>query len=229
MKENMDTFICNKCFSTTYRGKKPFCLTQCGHIYCHGCIQQAEKQCPQCQQLDIFSVELQQPSLSKVEYFFAPLNESLESLHKICGFQHNQMKIMIQRFHDIDKKYEKLKSHYYNVTQNNKLLRDKYIKLKMENIEQKKKLMSFEVKSRTLNSLSDTSTPLSVNNQRNMNIRNTPNSYFSSCGTNISSQSSNIGRGHRILEGFRIPYPRSVKSVGSRGTSDSNSTYTFGR
>lgn len=41
----------------------------------------------------------------------------------------------------------------------------------MENIEQKKKLMSFEVKSRTLNSLSDTSTPLSVNNQRNMNIR----------------------------------------------------------
>lgn len=36
----MDPFICNKCFSTTYRGKKPFCLTQCGHVYCHGCIQQ---------------------------------------------------------------------------------------------------------------------------------------------------------------------------------------------
>ncbi|OAD53190.1 hypothetical protein WN48_10608, partial [Eufriesea mexicana] len=97
----MDMYICNKCSSTTYRGKKPFCLTQCGHIYCQGCIQQAEKQCPQCQQMDIFSIELQQPSLSRVENFFAPLNESLESLHKICGFQNNQMEILIQRFHEI--------------------------------------------------------------------------------------------------------------------------------
>ncbi|XP_034187883.1 uncharacterized protein LOC117607833 [Osmia lignaria lignaria] len=224
----MDTFICNKCFATPYRGKKPFCLTQCGHIYCHGCIQQAEKQCPQCQQPDIFSVELQQPSLAKVENFFAPLNESLESLHKICGFQNNQVKIMIQRFYEIDKKYEKLKTHYYNLTHNIKMLRDKYIKLKTENTEQKKKLMTFEVNNRTLNSLSD-STPLSVENQRNANRRQAPNSYFSSCGTNISSQSFNAGRGHTILEGFRIPYPLSVKSVGSRGTSDSNSTYTFRR
>lgn len=52
-----------------------------------------------------------------------------------------------------------------------KMLRDKYTKLKMENAEQKKKLMAFEVNNRTLNSLSDASTPLSVQNQRNANIR----------------------------------------------------------
>ncbi|XP_071872017.1 probable E3 SUMO-protein ligase RNF212 [Bombus fervidus] len=220
----MDMFICNKCFATPHRGKKPFCLTQCGHIYCNGCIQQAEKQCPQCQQIDIFSVELQQPSLSKVENFFAPLNESLESLHKICGFQNNQMKIMIQRFHEIDKKYETLKSHYYSLTQNMKMMRDKYIKLKMENTEQKKKLMSFEMQNRTLNSLSDVSTPIKSGNNRSSKMRPASNSYFS-CGANMSSQSFDVRKGNAMFEGFRIPYPHIVRSVGSRGTSDTNSTY----
>ncbi|KOX68939.1 hypothetical protein WN51_06859 [Melipona quadrifasciata] len=109
----MELFICNNCFTTPHRGKKPFCLTQCGHVYCNGCIRQGnnkqhkmidiapEKQCPQCRQIDIFSVELQQPSLSKVENFFVPLNESLELLQKTSGFQNNQMKITIERFHEI--------------------------------------------------------------------------------------------------------------------------------
>lgn len=72
----------------------------------------AEKQCPQCQQMDIFSVELQQPSLSRVENFFAPLNESLETLHKICGFQNNQMNIVIQRFHEIVRFFYNLQLKY---------------------------------------------------------------------------------------------------------------------
>ncbi|CAK9811665.1 hypothetical protein ANTPLA_LOCUS7115 [Anthophora plagiata] len=220
-------FICNKCFATAPRGKKPFCLTQCGHIYCHGCIQQAEKQCPQCQQMDIFSVELQQPSLSRVENFFAPLSESLESLHKICGFQNNQMKILTQRFHEIDKKYETLKSHYYNLTQNMKLIREKYMKLKMENAEQRKKLMSYEMQNRTLHSLNHISTPINSANQRSAKIRNGSNSYFSSCGTGISNQSFNVEKGRPILTGFRIPHPQSIRSAGSRATSDTNSNYTF--
>ncbi|XP_076231316.1 uncharacterized protein LOC143177328 [Calliopsis andreniformis] len=162
----MDMFVCNKCFATIHRGKKPFCLTQCGHIYCNGCIPQAEKQCPQCQRVDIFSVELQQPSLSKVENFFAPINESLESLCKVYGFQNNQIKIMIQRFHEIDKKYELLKSHYCNLNQNMKVLKDKYVKLKMEYTKQREKLISMETHNKTLNSLSDISTPIDCNIKR---------------------------------------------------------------
>ncbi|KAK9299451.1 hypothetical protein QLX08_007482 [Tetragonisca angustula] len=225
----MELFVCNNCFTTPHRGKKPFCLTQCGHIYCNGCIRQAEKQCPQCQQIDIFSVELQQPSLSKVENFFVPLNESLELLQKTSGFQNNQIKITIERFHEIDKKYEMLKSHYYNLTQNMKAIKDKYIKLKMENIEQKKKLMSFEIQNsrfKTLNSFSDTSTPKS-GNQRSLRTRPTSNSYISSCGTNASNKSFNTTKGNAMLESFRIPFdPRTIRSIDSRGTSNAaNSTY----
>ncbi|XP_043251144.1 RING finger protein narya [Colletes gigas] len=222
----MDLFICNKCSITTQRGKKPFCLTQCGHIYCNGCIQQAEKQCPQCQQMGVYSVELQQPSLARVENFFAPVTESLESLNKICGFQNNQTKLVIQRFYEIDKKYEMLKSHYYNLSQSMKILRDKYMKLKVENVDQRKKLMSIEIQNRTLNSMSSTSTPFNPTNRRNKG-RNTGNSYLLSCGTNMSSQSYNTGKGNTILEGFRIPNPQSVKLIAPNGDSNTRSTYTF--
>lgn len=52
-----------------------------------------------------------------------------------------------------------------------KMVRDKYIKLKMENTEQKKKLMSFEMQNRTLNSLSDVSTPIKSGNNRSSKMR----------------------------------------------------------
>lgn len=52
-----------------------------------------------------------------------------------------------------------------------KMVRDKYIKLKMENTEQKKKLMSFEMQTRTLNSLSDVSTPIKSSNNRSSKMR----------------------------------------------------------
>ncbi|XP_076681935.1 uncharacterized protein LOC143376031 [Andrena cerasifolii] len=221
----MEAFICNKCFTSVNRGKKPFCLTQCGHIYCNGCIQQAEKQCPQCQQLDVFSVELQQPSLSRVENFFAPLSESLDSLTKICGFQNNQIKIMLQRFNEIDRKYDMLKSHYFNLSQSVKPLKDKYLKLKVEHMEMQKKLAAMEMRNRTLNA-GDLSTPMNPSINRNQ-ARNIPSSGISSYGPNLSSQSFSLGKEHQMLDGFRIPH--SVQSMSSRGTSDTNSAYTFRR
>ncbi|KOX68940.1 hypothetical protein WN51_06860 [Melipona quadrifasciata] len=121
-----------------------------------------------------------------------------------------------------------LKSHYYNLMQNMKAIKDKYIKLKMENIEQKKKLMSFEIQNsrlKTLNSFSDISTPKS-NNQRSLRTRPTSNSYVSSCGTNLSNKSFDTTKGKAMLESFRIPFdPRTIRSVDSRGTLNANSTY----
>ncbi|XP_076231274.1 uncharacterized protein LOC143177292 [Calliopsis andreniformis] len=217
----MDMFICNRCFATVSRGKKPFCLTQCGHVYCKGCIPQAEKQCPQCQQMDIFSVQLQQPSLAKVENFFIPLNESLELLHKVYGFQSNQMKIVMHRFHDIDKKYETLKSHCYNLTRNLKVLQDKYVKLQMDYTQLQEKLMSMKMHSSSLNSLSNISTPINSTNKRIS--RNMSNSCFTSSGVGMSCEFSNTEKERKILRGLHIP--PSVSSNGFRGTS--NATYTF--
>lgn len=34
----MNTYICNKCYSTKNRRKKPFRITQCGHIFCDNCL-----------------------------------------------------------------------------------------------------------------------------------------------------------------------------------------------
>ncbi|XP_076175317.1 uncharacterized protein LOC143150740 [Ptiloglossa arizonensis] len=221
----MDMFICNKCFTTTQRGKKPFYLTQCGHVYCNGCIQLADRQCPECQQVGVYSVKLQPPSLSKVEHFFVPLTESLETLKKIYGFQNNQVKLMIQRFYEIDKKYEVLKLHYYNLTQNMKVLKDKYMKLKMENADLRKKLTSVEIHNKTLHS-NNITTPRNSTNTRN-NGRNTKKLYLTSSGTNVSSKSFNVENESIMSEGFRIPSLQSLKLSGPSGASNTRSTYTF--
>ncbi|XP_078051443.1 uncharacterized protein LOC144477591 [Augochlora pura] len=161
----MDTYICNKCYATAHRGRQPFCLTQCGHIYCQECIQPAKKHCPQCQQVDLFFVELQQPTLSKVQHFFVPIKKLLEFLNTVFGFQYNQMKIVIQRFLEMDKKYEYLKLHYYNLMQRVKFCKDEHNKLKMENIELRKKLISLKEHNRTLDNFTGTSTPVNSSNR----------------------------------------------------------------
>ncbi|XP_033340103.1 uncharacterized protein LOC117228447 [Megalopta genalis] len=213
----MDTYICNKCYATVHRGRQPFCLTQCGHIYCQACIQRAEKHCPQCQQVDIFSVELQQPSLSRVQNLFVPINESLESLNTIFGFQYNQMKIVIQRFLEMDKKYESLKTHYYNVTQSIQFCKDKYNKLKMENIELRKKLMSSEVRNRTLDSFNKTSTPM---NSLNRTFKTRHTASTSTGRTNLSST-------YKMFNNLHIPNFQSVRSYNSHGTTNTNSRHTY--
>ncbi|XP_076299734.1 uncharacterized protein LOC143218447 [Lasioglossum baleicum] len=162
----MESYICNKCYATVNSGKQPFSLTQCGHIYCQQCIQAAEKQCPQCQKVDSFSVELQEPSLSRVQNFFTPIKEGLELLNTIFGFQDYQMKIVMQRFLELDKKYKSLKAHYYTLSQSTKYFKDKYNKAKMENVELRKKLMSTEMRNTTMNSMSDTSTPVNSINRK---------------------------------------------------------------
>lgn len=40
----MSSLICNKCFAPIYRGKRPYHITQCGHISCQNCLQQGEKE-----------------------------------------------------------------------------------------------------------------------------------------------------------------------------------------
>lgn len=137
-----------------------------------------------------------------------------------------------------------LKSHYYNLSQSVKPLRDKYLKLKVEHMEAQKKLAAMGARNRNLNA-GDMSTPINPNVNRNqaryreketsvdgtgdnemLSIRrNIPSSGISSYGPNLSSQAFSIGKEHQMLDGFRIPH--SVQSMSSRGTSDTNSAYTF--
>lgn len=128
--------ICNKCYSPTYRGKRPYHITQCGHIFCQACQQQCttvEKQpCPQCRRTDIISVGLEDPLPPQVTPFFHSMLEILETLQKVETFRVGQMKIVMQRFFDIDKKYEILKSRYWMQQRNLKVLTEKYMNLKKE-------------------------------------------------------------------------------------------------
>ncbi|XP_054000684.1 RING finger protein 212B isoform X1 [Hylaeus anthracinus] len=201
----MDKFICNKCFATIARGKQPFVLTQCGHIFCDVCKQAVDKQCPQCKQVGVYFVELQQPSLAKIENYFTPITKSLESLNQICTFQNHQTDLAIQRFHDIDKKYQKLKTYYQNLSMHMKLLEEKYAQLKIENAEYKKKLMSIEMRNKMVYSSSNVS---SLTDQRN-NRRPMAHSYLFSHGIKLSTESLNERR-EDITGGFGAPCTRSI-------------------
>ncbi|XP_053986320.1 RING finger protein 212B-like [Hylaeus volcanicus] len=212
---NVNMFICNTCFITFERIQKPFCLTQCGHIFCQRCIVQAEKQCPRCHQINVGFMELQESSLTGVENLFSPVAESLRSLANTCEFQTNQEKITLQRFHDIDKKYEMLKTCCCNMNQAIKALKDKYIKLKMDTAEKRKELMSIEMHNRVLNSSNHVSTPNNVINERSSG-RNTKSFHLSSRGTNTSRQSYNIGTGEKKLGGFHIANPQSIQFTSPR-------------
>ncbi|XP_026672187.1 uncharacterized protein LOC113464749 [Ceratina calcarata] len=85
-------------------------------------------------------------------------------LNRVYGFQNNQKTILIQRFHEVDKKYDILKLNYYKLVQDASKLKQKYINLQMEVVELKKKLLSHDVQNRTMHS-NDTVTP--VNGIRN--------------------------------------------------------------
>ncbi|XP_053973638.1 RING finger protein narya isoform X2 [Hylaeus volcanicus] len=182
----MDKFICNKCFATIARGKQPFVLTQCGHIFCDVCKQAVDKQCPQCKQVGVYFVELQQPSLAKIENYFTPITKSLESLNQICTFQNHQTDLAIQRFHDI-------------------LLEEKYAQLKIENAEYKKKLMSIEMRNKMVYSSSSVS---SLTDKRN-NRRPMAHSYLFSHGIKLSTESLNERR-EDMTGGFHAPCLRSI-------------------
>lgn len=64
-----------------------------------------------------------------------------------------------------DRKYDMLKSHYYNLSQSVKPLRDKYLKLKVEHMEAQKKLAAMGARNRNLNA-GDMSTPINPNVNR---------------------------------------------------------------
>ncbi|EZA60372.1 hypothetical protein X777_13461 [Ooceraea biroi] len=87
MDLDLDMYICNKCFAPTYRGKHPYYITQCGHIFCQKCLQQVENQCPQCQQVGPKSIPLREPLAPKVTPFFVPLEETLGILLKVDLFR----------------------------------------------------------------------------------------------------------------------------------------------
>ncbi|KAL0125137.1 hypothetical protein PUN28_004344 [Cardiocondyla obscurior] len=139
----MNWIICNKCFAPLYRGKRPYHLTQCGHITCQSCLQQVEKQCPQCDHVETMSLALEEPLMPKVIPFFQPLTENLEILLKVVTFHSNQLKITMQRFHDLDKKYEMAKTQFLELKQNFNTLSKNYANLRNVRDKLNKKLSSF--------------------------------------------------------------------------------------
>ncbi|XP_028047371.1 RING finger protein narya isoform X2 [Monomorium pharaonis] len=215
----MNALICNKCFSPIYRGKRPYHITQCGHVFCQGCLQQVEKQCSQCQRVGSISLPLQEPLIPKLISYFQPFIETLETLMKVDSFRSNQLKITMQRFYELDKKYEVLKTHYWQERRNNKMLMEKHMILKNEKDKLEKKLLFSEQRRETSRSsfrMMETppdsgismnhasSTGYSVNSS--MEYLKTPNI------TPIRSVDSR--REHRSADGFRIPSRKPPRSVG---------------
>ncbi|XP_071643783.1 uncharacterized protein [Temnothorax longispinosus] len=140
----LNWMICNKCFAPFYRGKRPYHVTQCGHISCQNCLQQVEQQCPQCQH-GTMALALEEPLMPKLIPYFQPFTEIVEmQLMKVNMFRDNQMKILMHRFTELDKKYELLKTRFWPAQRNFKALVDKYTSVKNEKDKLEKKLMFYQ-------------------------------------------------------------------------------------
>ncbi|XP_020300806.1 RING finger protein 212B-like [Pseudomyrmex gracilis] len=241
----MDKLICNKCFTPTYRGKQPYSITSCGHIFCQGCLQQVEKQCPQCKYVGALSLPLTEPLTPKVTPFFVPLAETLEMLLKVDMFRNNQLEIKMQRFQDLDMKYEKLKNMFWMTQRNLKTLTEKFTKLKAEKKEIEKKMLFFEVHNKRApqsvsSSMMETPTDSGIF-MRPSNIGFSSSSEFLKKSINMPSpmqvdprrlnnreQQHKINREqHKMINGFLVPNRRPPKSNCSLIMSDTTSNCSF--
>ncbi|XP_071559493.1 uncharacterized protein [Temnothorax nylanderi] len=225
----MNYIICNKCFAPLYRGKRPYHVTQCGHISCQNCLQQVEQQCPQCHQRGIMSLALEEPLMPRLIPYFQSLAEILEMQLKVNAFRGNQMKILLHRFTELDKKYELLKTRFWPAERNFKELTDGYTSVKNEKDKVEKKLMFHQMHRVTPQSAyrgvktpsdSDISVPTS-HSGCSMESSGRPKSMIitpmgSSKGSKITTPMNIMPMGsidpnrkaYRTADGFRIPFNR---------------------
>ncbi|EFN83852.1 hypothetical protein EAI_15734 [Harpegnathos saltator] len=188
-----------------YRGKQPYNITQCGHIYCQDCLQQAKKQCTQCGYIGFISVTLKEPLKDpNVRQLFVPFAETLEILLKVNEFRNRQMKITMQRFLELEKKYDILKDHYLTVQHVMKKLTDKYLNLKIEMDKFDKKLLFSDVQRETSRHM-----PSTIKTPKNSNIFIHSSSGYSTESMKsvevIPTHLANIKRQYKTADGFRIP------------------------
>ncbi|XP_072746968.1 uncharacterized protein [Anoplolepis gracilipes] len=128
----MEAFICNRCFSPMYRGKMPYNITQCSHLFCQDCLQQVKRQCSQCKYANPAYLPLEQPVMPKKISLFTPSFDILETLLNVERAKCNQLKITMEHFYKLDNKYEMLKKNYFQLRHNLKLYTEKRNILKTE-------------------------------------------------------------------------------------------------
>ncbi|KYN10846.1 hypothetical protein ALC57_17046 [Trachymyrmex cornetzi] len=218
----MDMLICNKCFTPLCRGKHPYYITQCGHISCQTCLQQFEKQCPQCQRVGTISLALEEPLIPKLTPFFhTSVVETMEMLLKVYSFRNNQLTISMQRFQEIDKKYDLLKSKYWQTHRDLKALAEKYMITKKTNEKLKKKLLFVEMANEETSRSRRIETPMTTDSGISSNQLRTGCSLASSMhfmnSAGITPPIRSPERKFFRTDGFRIPINRKLttKSLAS--------------
>ncbi|KAG8042457.1 hypothetical protein G9C98_005091 [Cotesia typhae] len=104
--------ICNKCYYNKRSSNRGFYLTQCGHIFCHQCINTGMSTCQYCQTPDVQTVELTEPLPSAIAYLFTPRHEFLQNMASVANFKFNQMMITDKLLQQ-GEKYNALKRLYW--------------------------------------------------------------------------------------------------------------------
>ncbi|XP_016843906.1 RING finger protein 212B-like [Nasonia vitripennis] len=137
---------CNSCWSKIEQ-KEPtnFYITQCGHVYCGRCIVQAEKRCFQCGDINVISLPVREPLSPQIAHYFSDVDVLRDKAEQADIFQKNQIKLYLQRAHEVENKYQALKQEYMANADHMKKLHEKYNKLKMITLmmqKENKKLLS---------------------------------------------------------------------------------------
>ncbi|CAD1473624.1 unnamed protein product [Heterotrigona itama] len=246
----MELFVCNNCFATPHRGKKPFCLTQCGHIYCNGCIRQGNNKHRQTLLAPLLVSETHtdtretMPAMSTDRYLFRGIattlavqsRKFLRSVERIVGIVTKDIWFSKQS----DKNYARTLSRNLRNVEVPLLQSDAEHESNQgqvpqaENGEHRTKEetdvfrdSTFEIQGFKLFQRYVHAKVQQPENFQNEVHKPTSNSYVSSRGTNVSSSKSfNATKGKATLDSFRIPFdPRAMRSIDSRATSTANSTY----
>ncbi|XP_032671764.1 probable E3 SUMO-protein ligase RNF212 [Odontomachus brunneus] len=215
----MDTFllntsICNKCFTLKYRGKQPYLLTQCAHIYCQDCWQKAEKHCTLCGNNDVLTVELGEQLPPKVKPLFEPLAETLKTcffdILRVDEFRNNQLKIVMHYLIELEKKYNVIKNRHWTMAQDMKMLTIKYMRLKKDAFE-KDKLEKLSAQIQQNSSRRESSTIQTPLNSR-IFIHPSSSGYSSESmgmqSVGIMPVSIDPKKQRKIINDFRVPNKR---------------------
>ncbi|XP_008550934.2 zip homologous protein 1 [Microplitis demolitor] len=208
-------YYCNKCFLLMNSNAPAFFLTQCGHIYCHICISKIGDHCPSCDSTGVQSMQLIAPLPPSISNMFTPLPQVYDHLGSIVKFQYGQFVILTAQADALNKKYNSLKSIYWDLRKRTEQMKQELHEIQEEynNVKAEKQFVAHH--QATI-----------ANNPQNQKYANVGNSYQYQMNANPAQNYSHNASHQQIPhpQNFQYSNDAGVAYGGYNTSDDSDST-----